>query len=372
MGGVGRRSLAGAALAACILVTGASAQALGATWGTPVRLNPGDLGAPSRVVRLGSQTAIAASSDIEPGAIGVRRTVDGGATWTPRLVLTASSFSGPEIAGRGSFVDVVWTKGGRLRYARSTDGGVSFAAAVALSPADGFALNVDVARGPNGRVAVIWEDENDGRMRVRVSADGGATFGAPKVLSSSYARADSALAIGTGVIYAAYRFNAEVRLRRSLDGGSTWKPAIVIDTNTTSDDLSITAVGARAFIGYSDHHAATNYQRVRYRGTTDKGASWSAARSIPSDAWLTGNVQLSLQGGTLRAVFSRCFIDSELCVQPQVYYRESTNATDWSPAQQVSPAGTYDATPSGVAYAGAILVTYTSDSPDGAFVRRGS
>jgi hypothetical protein len=334
-----------------------------------VLLQSGDSAINGRVVGLSGTNAVVAFADGDHGAIRVRRTTNSGATWLPAVTLSTSSLRGPSIAGVGSRVDVVWVKGGRLRYARSIDSGATFGTSRALSPADRSVTRPVVAHGPKGVVGVLWEDADDGRIRVRISKDHGATFGPIREIGFSGADLESEMGIGTGVIHVAYVAGSQLRLRRSLDGGATWKPYVVLSRRVARFPISIAVDGTTAVVGYTERYAVTGFDRVRYRRTEDRGSTWAAARSVAVDTWYTNSLHVALHDGTLHAAFSRCFQDAELCVQPRVQYRSSTDGVSWSAAARVSPDGTYEAIADGIAVAGSILVTYTSYIPDGVVVR---
>jgi ABC-type branched-subunit amino acid transport system ATPase component len=256
-----------------------------------------------------------------------------------------------------------------IRYARSIDSGATFGTSRALSPADRSVTRPVVAHGPKGVVGVLWEDADDGRIRVRISKDHGATFGPIREIGFSGADLESEMGIGTGVIHVAYVAGSQLRLRRSLDGGATWKPHVVLSRRVARFPISIAVDGTMAVVGYTERYAVTGFDRVRYRRTEDRGSTWTAARSVAVDTWYTNSLHVALHDGTLHAAFSRCFQDAELCVQPRVQYRSSTDGVSWSAAARVSPDGTYEAIADGIAVAGSILVTYTSYIPDGVVVR---
>jgi hypothetical protein len=354
-------------------------QAVSATWSTPVALTSWERSSAGGLVALGSSTAIAVYteesgySDV-PNRIYARRSTNSGASWRPPVLLSGDGRS-PAIAGRGSSADVVWTaSNGRVRYARSTDGGATFGTSLALSSSGREAWRPTVARGPNGRVAVAWEDDA-GAVRVRVSKNGGASFGSVKTLTTVSTQAGTAVAVGKGVVYVAYvvgNDDQKVRVKRSRDSGASWSSAVAITDNGAARGVSITAAGSHAYVAYTGPNSG--WGQVRYRRTTDKGATWSKLMDLSPAAWSSSNPHISLKGGVLRAVFDRCTPEWDICGNERVFYRESANGTSWAPAQRVSPTNLWGAWDPSVGFAGRILVLYNAEQEGGIqpHVRRGT
>ena len=365
----GRLGLSGGI--AVLLALAVVGQTLAAAWSTPIPFSTSHRAWANGLVALGGSTAVAAYSEYNPiGKVFVRRSTDGGQTWSQRKRLSSLDvWSGfPDIAGRGTFVDVVWMHYGqdayRLKYARSTDGGASYQTPVTI--ASGNAYLPSVARGPNGLVAIGWRKGSSNELYVRVSTDGGVSFGAPTLVGATSVATDGypevALAAGNGVVYAAYLTSfSRIRVRRSLDGGVTWSPALRV-TNYTAETsrFDITAAGANAYIAYVDNR---DQPHIRYQRTLDKGATWSDPfkLTLPS-AFDANDPVVNLTGGVLRAAYEACL--DEVCSETSVYYRDSSDGLHWSPAEIVSThVGAY-AQPGGVAFAGGALVLYDAGESD--------
>lgn len=356
-------SMGGAVLLSLLL----AGQVLAATWGAPVRLNsPGaDYPYPAGLVTLGSSTAVVTYTEgYDPSTAYARRSTDSGSTWTAPVTLSRDVEWGPEIAGRGSDVDAVWTEDERLRYARSPDGGASFGSSVALSPSAHRAMDPYVARGPGGQVAVVWQDWVSGTVYVRVSVDGGASFAPQRTLATDPEVEPDGVVIGKGIIYVAYTIGYEkLRVKRSTDSGATWSTPQRITDKSQGIGVSITAAGRQAYIAYTLRNSDENWFKVTYRQTTDKGASWSPQRQLSRASWTASNPHLALKGGTLRAAFERCTPEWDICVGNRVFYRQSSDGISWTSPERVSPRGE-ETMPAGVGFAGKILVLYGWGSVD--------
>jgi hypothetical protein len=220
---------------------------------------------------VGASTALAVYDEYDGVAsrVYLRRSTDSGRNWgAATLVSTSTTAARPAIAAFNTDVDVVWAEGSgcggiggscRIRYARSTDGGATFGASIALSPSTGAAGYARVARGSNGRVVVAWTDWTTGRVQARVSTTGGASFGGAKAIVTTsndpfdddVREAWPAVAVGKGVIYVAYFKNwYTVQVRRSLDNGASWATAKKIAGNGNGwEQLDAVAQGTAAYVG---------------------------------------------------------------------------------------------------------------------------
>jgi hypothetical protein len=268
------------------------------------------------------------------------------------------------------FVDIVYVDNDTVEYARSINSGLTYLPPVALSAAGGFYEEPRVARGPSGLVAVAWIDATDIlKYRVRVSTDGGVSFGAVKTFSANlnFAYESIAVAAGAGVVYVGYAAtDTKLVSRRSTDGGASWGAAITATNAYVGQDaVSLVADGTHAYFGYSRKNPnVAGAGTVRYRRTTNSGASWSSEKMLASSTWNTGSPSLFLQNSVLRAVYHR-----HRSTGFSVYYQQSGNGTSWSSAESVDTSGCCPY----VTYAGKIIVLFTRGTTTAnAVVRRGT
>jgi hypothetical protein len=309
-------------------------------------------------------------------AIFIRRSTDSGATWNARQELGSDGLYNA-IAGSGTDVDVVWWEGGftagsALHYRHSADSGVSFSAPVDLAtgsyPDDWYIPNL--ARRRNV-VASIWYDGQPSLIRIRISTDGGASFGSVTDLAtvSTPYGPRPAVAVGNGVIYAAYFVDeTHVNMRRSLDDGATWTPAIELAPDAIHDylvALSLTAARDHAYLAYATKSGVSEW--VRYVRTIDKGATWTTAADLSSPSGHPSyHPVIDLDSGVVRIVYYECTVSN--CSNAVVTYRQSSNGTTWTAPETASLTATSWADPTGVGYAGRVIVLYGADhgdSPDG-------
>ncbi len=339
-----------------------------ATWSPATALSSSDFALGHDLISIGESTAVAVYvQGHDPGRVLVRRSTNSGQSWHAAVPLSNAG-SSPALSGLGSSVDAVWVRNGAVRYARSTNGGASFGQPTALSTSSAAALWPDVARGPGGLVVVAWFDQNEQNVKVRVSSDGGQSFSGADLLASAGGR--PALAIGEEVIYAAYSVgDNKLRIKRSLNDGATWSTPVTITSDTdTLEEWSITAEGSHAYVGYM---SATDYYDLRYRRTTDRGASWSSEMSLSPPEWEVYGPQISLEGGVLRATFSRQTVIQDMVFEGPVFFSRSADGLNWSTPSRVSPKSMLGAYAAGVTHAGSTIVLYSGETELGltAFAR---
>lgn len=358
-----------------LLLSAVAAGAVGAvTWDPPVTLSSAEWANATGVVALSGGDAVALfESGNEPTSVATRRTTDSGVSWEPPVMLSSDADGFSAISGRGSKVDVVYRSGGRVRYQRSVNGGVSFEPAVALSPVGKYAMDPDVARGPGGIVAVIWGMFDSGKVRVRVSADGGVSFAPALTLATIADDLDSSIAVGRGFVVAAYVTDAhKVRVRRSLDKGVNWSSATPISTLDYQASVDLAAAGRKAVLVFTGANSGAVIDRVRIARSDDRGRSWGSPLALGPTDQTTFRPHASLRNGVTRVVFGRCTTDWDVCADSRVLYRKSNDGVHWTRPRRVSPSSLSEAFPGGVDYTGDVIVVYTGYSPDGAYARRGS
>lgn len=319
------------------------------SWQRPAPISgPGYSGAHD-LVALGEDTLVVLYSDF--GFLATRyflkRSTDGGSTWSRRTEVPFQA-----IAGNGRFVDAVWINDDRVRYARSSDHGRTFAPPRTLSPADARATDVHVARGADGQVLIVWKMRR-GPIVSRTSSDGGLSFGAtqPVTRNTSASIAIEDIAVAEGASYVAYVLEFQrVRLRTSVDEGRSWGGSIRVSEDYW--DVSLVAQGERAYVGFSEFRepgSSARFSGVEYIATTDTGSTWSDPRDLSPDSWDSFLVELHLRGGVLSAVFDRCTPGTDTCDDSRVFYRETVDGAKWSAPERVSPTNLVEAYPAGVA-----------------------
>lgn len=283
------------------------------------------------LVGVDSSSALAATVEWNGDGYDVNlyRTTDAGDSWNGPITLSTDGYD-VHLATFDGTVDAVWTEDNRVRYAKSTDGGVTWTPSMAVSNRS-FPIDLSVARGPDGLVVVAWQNGNSNRIRARVSTDGGNNFGPTAMFNTHIQNMATSVAAGDGIAYVAYKTRYyRLVVRTSTDGGTTWSAPNVISTDAYGvyDEFDIAASGQRAYIAYTDDHPDNAWGTVRYRRTLDGAATWSNERQLAPAAWRTDTPEIALQGGVLRAVYQRYPAQG-------VYYQQSNNGLAWSAAELV-------------------------------------
>jgi hypothetical protein len=373
------RRIAVSAIAAVGLCLVLVSQTLAVAWSEPVAVTSArnayvfgeDLQA------TGDNSAVALyglRKDDGSDSVQMRRTWDGGRTWSRRTELAAQGYG--LLAGVGRMLDVVLVVNGRVRYQRSDDGGRTLGAASTLSPRHRLAYDVSAVHHGNGFVGIAWVGYNRDLATygvfLRRSLDNGKTFMPVQAIADTGTDFNPLqLAVGDGVVYLGY-IDAQYRLRikRSFDWGAQWTPGIVVASRT--DEFELAADGDEAYVTYPHSFVEQNYIH-----STDRGSSWSSARSLTPDGWSSSNVKLVFDDGVLRAALTRCNNSGDICQAGDVYYRRTSDGVTWSKPQLVSPDCRYqDALADGIAYPGHVLILYEGISCTGrqdweVFARRG-
>jgi hypothetical protein len=199
--------------------------------------------------------------------------------------------------GHDGIVHVAWTEyEGRLWYRRSTDGGRSFSARVDVN--QGLARP---ARGPSLAIAqdtvqLAW---TDGDLHLATSSDGGASFGAPLHITRSrgYTDAPKIALDASGALHLVYAENSRILYTRSVDGARRFDPARPI-SGAGAGFPALGVDGARGlYVAYERFPGKE--QRPRGLGIThshDGGRTFSPPAPIPGSASPDGAPNGSFQG----------------------------------------------------------------------------
>jgi hypothetical protein len=194
----------------------------GTSWGDPVELAVPNAGLPvgdGRIAQFGSRLAVT-WVDPSTGAVYLRRSGDGGATWDAPKYLWLSAQAGnpapiPSYA-TGSLYLLYGGTGGRLRIRRSPDYGTTWPAGVTVAPSGG----VDAIASAGSTVIVAYGSY------VRRSTDKGAHWSAATKLGDKASRA--VLAYRNGRFMAIYyrpgppELFGAVWYRASTTNGRSW------------------------------------------------------------------------------------------------------------------------------------------------------
>jgi len=223
------------------------------------------------------------------------------AQWSPAFNLSPNAISaglnesmGSCIGVSGDSVHVVWTDKlsptrAAIYYTRSVDTGLTWNTAVALTDTSGNAWNPAIAvNGSN--IHVVWRNIVNGvrSSYYKRSLDGGNTWG-PGILLDSAVADWPAVAVSGNMVYvandivtSASPYNTEIFFLRSLDNGSTWSLHQQLTFSTgRSEDEAITAQGSDVFMSWNDNRNGS--LQIFYKHSSDDGVTWGPDVLINSE-----------------------------------------------------------------------------------------
>jgi hypothetical protein len=272
--------------------------------------------------------------------IGVTRSTDGGATWSPLVNATASTthrlvsqdkewmmvdnsnsrFRGNVYLSWTRFTSILGESSG-IAFVRSTDGGRTWSQFRLIgrpNDAAGFVQGSTIAVGPDGEVYVSYFDTRIPGIAVVKSTDGGVTFGPPvTALRDPFSRFGKNLAGGfenfpgasidvdrsngpnRGAVYVATtikpagsRDEADVVVTTSTNGGASWSAPVRANDDSTDTDqfmpsLAVTPAGMLGVMWYDRRNDPTNNVLVDVYMTTsvDGGRTFTPNRRIAAGNW---------------------------------------------------------------------------------------
>ena len=251
------------------------------------------------------------------------------------------------MAASGKAVDLAWVRqvpgsaAMRLYYRRSLDGGTTWQARKALTSATSRVADTAVARHSNGQVSVVFTGLTTGSVYIRTRRTGH-DLAAKKQLASTKNdepgrlvtyRSDPAIAIAGGKTYVAYSSDRDtVSVRRSANRGRTWSAPKVLTTINTGSEVTISAAGKKAIVGFTI--SVSGRINAVYRRTVNQGATWASRKLFAGLG--TGEFSMSPQFAYKSGVLAVIFKYGTPGASP-IRYRESTDfGATWSTRTTVS------------------------------------
>jgi hypothetical protein len=233
---------------------------------------------------------------------------------TNDAAFSATTFNNARtVAASGATVHVVWfdTRDGNreIYYKRSTDGGLTFGADVRLTANAAVSHFPGIATSQSG-VHVVWEEYRDGNAEIYVkrSIDGGATFGPDVRLTSNAASSFSPSVAASGsavhvIWYDTRDGNSEIYTKRSEDGGASFGP----DTRLTNQAAAsvfggVAAAGSTVVVAWEEYRDGPNGE-IYFKRSVDAGASWSADTRLTNQASRSSSPSISASGSNVHVVW---------------------------------------------------------------------
>jgi hypothetical protein len=177
-----------------------------------------------------------------------------------------------------------------------------------------------IAAGPDGRVAVVWQDARDGAdaLWLNRSTDDGVTWLGPRRLApeaaGEWTASMASLAAGGGgelfLVWEDQRDGGrDLRFARSPDGGVTWEPDRRVDSDepgagTSYHPLLAQANGALLVSWWDERNGDAD---VYVRRSTDGGATWAGPEVRldpgPAGAATSRDARISAAGANVTVVW---------------------------------------------------------------------
>ncbi len=234
--------------------------------------------------------------------------------------------------------------GKAVLVSRSTDGGLTWGAPMAVSTTTGFydknwiACDNTQSSPHYGNCYTTWDDVNLGdRLLNSTSSDGGLTWGAKKATGNSGTGLGGqplAQPSGKVIVPALSAFADRIIAYNSTDGGNTWSSTITVATiseHGVAGDLRTLPLPSAEVDGAGKVYAV--WQDCRFRSgcssndivmsTSTNGTTWTSPVRIPIDATSSGvdhfipglAVDKKSSGSTARLALTYYFYPNASCTQ---------------------------------------------------------
>lgn len=310
-----------AALAIGLAIIGVG-PASAATWSakTPLDVSGNDGASTESDVTAASGNVVNVLLWNDQSVVRVRST-DAGASWGGTTVLGAktgtATFRPEGIASSGTRVLALYSSsdGGvrKLLLRVSTDGGAAFGSPKTLASYtdDAAGMGFGSVALSGQRAIVAWTDVRSGKVLARRSTDGGVSWKPATLLGTTvrpwFGGADGHVEVapaGTNA-YATWQPGKSdtdakgIVLRRSADGGASWKPTVTLTTTTTHrNGPAIAASGSTVLVLYTETSGTTTLPKIAR--STDSGASFSRSAVPVAGAW---GFDVTIVGAQARVTF---------------------------------------------------------------------
>ena len=219
-----------------------------------------------------------------------------------------------QVVVSGSNVYVVWVdnNGGTVDvfFAKSTDGGTTFGAAINLSNDPGESINPRLAvSGSN--VYVTWQDNPGGPtddIYFAKSADGGTTFSAAvNISNNSGASAAPQIAVSGTNVYLVWDDTTpghdQTFFAASSNSGSSFGTPVNISNDAGSATIpQIAATGSAVFLTWKDHTPGND--DIFFAASSNSGSSFGTPVNISNDAGISTTPEISVSGTNVYIVWS--------------------------------------------------------------------
>jgi hypothetical protein len=129
-----------------------------------------------------------------------------------------------------------------------------------------------ICRDSSNYIHVVWL-YNSTTLKYARSTDNGITFAVFDLNSSSDAKGTPYISCNGGVVWVAYRAASAIAIHQSTDNGVTWLYQQPRTANVVNN-LGIEAVGSRVYVEYTSYNSTTGYNDFVFFNSSDSGSTW--------------------------------------------------------------------------------------------------
>jgi len=228
-----------------------------------------------------------------------KKSTNGGTSWTSKRLTWNSGFSISPVVSTDSKnrIHVVWEDSSsgtyEIHYKKSTDGGTSWTSKQLTSGSIGCgSMSPAVDIDTNDNICVTWYSDKSGNMEIyfRRSTNAGNTWSNKRLTWNAGESRTPAIATDSNnniyvVWYDDTPGNADIFLKKSTDGGTTWSDKRLTWNSDSSSNPSVEA-DSNNFIHVVWHNYTSSNYEVYYKKSTNGGGTWTAAKRL---TWNLGN-----------------------------------------------------------------------------------
>jgi hypothetical protein len=267
-----------------------------------------------------------------------------GAAFSPRVALDSSEG-----------VNIVWGDAkdpqGKIAFVRSTDQGASFTSIVDVSRSSGFAIEPEIAVGPDDAINVVWEDTAPGHSVIMYSrsTDAGATFSEPlQVSNGSGPAVEAAVAVDSqgrvSVVWVDESDgNPDAFYARSTDQGLTFSEPMDVSGFREGNihKPSVTTFEDTVYVAYQngDLFGEDNIRnrQVFLTKSGDAGVSFEDSEKVSDANNNVGRAHSASMVVDSRGVLHIVWIDASVIGNDEglLFYSRTTNGHTFSPERMI-------------------------------------
>src|SRR5882762_5174706 len=266
----------------------------GATFSTPMNISNDPRGADYPYMTVDSDDNInvawVVSPRVVPSIIFFSRSSDGGVTFSAPIALSTKPSRLPLVAvDSAGNINVSWIEGNngpvQVIFSRSSDGGATFTAPKVISDLYEVIGDLQMALDSKGNISAVWGTGPYENIHLSRSSDGGATFSRTTITNNTGYNGPQAPRIAidsSDNINVVWNDSGDIFFSRSSDGGATFSTP-----QNLSNDLRVSAAriatDPSGNINVVWQDTTPGYYAVFFSHSTDGGATFSTPQNLSNN-----------------------------------------------------------------------------------------